>query len=111
MPTISESLSEVNIEDENFVGTVAFRSESRSLPDGSKIALGIDDGRWVLIWQKAKSREIICFEYNSRDRKLLVDKKFGGSEELDQMNRLVSYFFENADVDDLVTILPPKVFI
>lgn len=111
MSTIRESLAEVNIEDESFVGTVAFRSESQSLPDGSKIALGIDDGRWVLIWQKPGSREIICFEYNSRDRKLLVDKKLGGSEELEQMNRLVSYFFENADIDDLVTILPPKVFI
>ena len=109
MVSVKQSVSDIRIEDENFIGTIAFRSESVVLPDGSKMALGIDDGRWVLIHQKPKSKEIICYEYNSHDRRLLVDKKLGSKEDLDTMTRLVSYFFENADVDDLVTIFPPKV--
>jgi len=109
MVSVKQSVSDIRIEDENFIGTIAFRSEGVVLPDGSKMALGIDDGRWVLIHQKPKSKEIICYEYNSHDRRLLVDKKLGSKEDLDTMTRLVSYFFENADVDDLVTIFPPKV--
>jgi hypothetical protein len=108
MPSIIETISETKIEDQNFVGTVAFKSESVALPDGSKIALGIDDGRWVLIYQKPKSRDIVCFEYNSNDRRLLVDMKNGTKDDLSQMNRLVSYFFENARAEDIVTIFPPK---
>jgi hypothetical protein len=106
---VKETISSVKIEDQNFVGTVAFRSENLALPDGSKIALGVDDGRWVLIYQKPAGREISCFEYDSHDRKLLVDKKTGVKEDLILLNNLVSYFFENADVEDLVTILPPKI--
>lgn len=111
MPTVNRVISETNIEDQNFVGTIAFKSEQIALPDGSKMALGIDDGRWVLIYQKPRSREIVCFEYNSHDRKLLVDMKAGKKEDLAQMNKLISYFFENTDSDDLVTIFPPKVII
>jgi len=111
MPTVKDTISGVLIEDQNFVGTIAFKSEQVSLPDGSKMALGIDDGRWVLIYQKPNSREIVCYEYNSHDRKLLVDMKAGKKEDLVQMNKLISYFFESTDVDDLVTIFPPKVII
>jgi hypothetical protein len=111
MPTVKDTLSEVNIEDQNFVGTIALKSEQVALPDGSKIALGIDGGRWVLIYQKPNSREIVCYEYNSNDRKLLVDMHLGNKEDLVRMNMLISYFFENTDSDDLVTIFPPKVVI
>jgi hypothetical protein len=111
MVSIKQSISGVNIEDQNFIGTIAFRSESVALPDESKIALGIDDGRWVLIHQKPKSKEIVCYEYNSHDRRLLVDKKLGAKEDLDTMKRLISYFFESANVEDLVTIFPPRVTI
>lgn len=111
MSSINKTIADVKIEDEDFVGTIAFRSENHTLPDGSKVALGIDGGRWVLIWQKPDSKDIVCFEYNSHDRKLLVDKEQGGREDLDRMNRLIEYFFQKADTNDLVTILPPKVII
>jgi hypothetical protein len=111
MVSVKQSISDVNIEDQNFIGTIAFRSENFSLPDGSKMALGIDDGRWVLIHEKREKGAIVCYEYNSHDRRLLVDKKLGSKEDLDIMKRLISYFFESADIEDLVTILPPKVFI
>ena len=109
MPSINQTISSVRKEDGNFIGTIAFRSESISLPDGSKMALGIDDGRWVLIFEKNPGENIVCYEYNSHDGKLLVDKGRGTRADLSKMNELVSYFFENADVDDLVTILPPKL--
>ena len=111
MPSINQLISGVSIEDEKFIGTVAFKSEGISLPDGSKMALGIDDGRWLLVYQKPKTREFVCYEYNSHDRRLLVDKNAGTSDDLGTMKRLIAYFFESADVDDLVTILPPKVYI
>jgi len=111
MPSINQVISDVKIEDQSFVGTIAFRSESLTLPDGSKMALGIDDGRWVLIWERPASKEFVCYEYNAHERKLLVDKKLGKKDDLALINRLISYFFENAKVEDLVTILPPKVVI
>ena len=111
MPSINQAISDVKIEDQKFIGTITFRSERLTLPDGSKMALGIDDGRWVLIYQKPGGKEFVCYEYNSDERKLLVDKKRGTKEDLALINRLISYFFENAKVEDLVTILPTKVVI
>jgi len=108
MPTAMDAISGVREENRNFVGTIAFRSESLKLPDGSKMALGIDDGRWVLIHETPLDKNIICYEYNSHDMKLLVDKRHGTGEELSRMNKLVSYFLENVDSEDLVTIFPPK---
>ena len=108
MGKVIHAISVVNVEDQHFVGTIAFKSEQVELPDGSKMALGIDGGRWVLIYQKPASKEIVCYEYNSNDRKLLVDMKLGGKEDLIQMNRLISYFFTHADTEDLVTIFPPR---
>ena len=111
MQNVMDLISGVTEEDHEFVGTIAFRSESLSLPDGSKVALGIDDGRWVLIIQEATGRGITCFEYNSHDMALFVDKRPGTREDLFRMNRLISYFLKNASVDDLVTILPPRAAI
>ena len=108
MPTISNILSKVKFEDENFVGTIAFKSEEITLPDGSKMAIGIDHGHWVLIYQEPRTHEVMCFEYNEHKNKILKDKKDGTKEDILEMCRLISYFFDNALVDDVVTILPPK---
>ncbi len=108
MPTISKTLSTVRLEDENFVGTIAFKSEDITLPDGSKIALGIDRGHWVLIYQDPKTNEIIAYEYDEHKGNILKDKKPGTKEDIQEMCRLINYFFDNALVDDVVTILPPK---
>ena len=108
MPSVNQLLSGVKLEDHNFTGTIAFKSERITLPDGSKMALGIDDGRWVLINEEASNGKITCYEYNSHEERLLVDKQLGTKEDLVAMSRRLSYFFVNANAEDLVTIFPPE---
>ncbi len=109
MTKIMNFLEKTDFRDKNFVGTVAFRNEELTLPDGSKMALGIDDGHWVLVYQAEAGKNFQVFEYDRHSGKLIVDKKPGEKEELKDFKRLVGYFFSHADVDDLVTLLPPQV--
>ncbi|PIS30229.1 hypothetical protein COT42_03375 [Candidatus Saganbacteria bacterium CG08_land_8_20_14_0_20_45_16] len=90
------------------MGTIAFRSEDISLPNGSKMALGIDGGHWVLIYQKEAGAHFCVYNFLQAEKKLLVDEKLGGEKELQEFKTLVNYFFENANINDLVTISPPK---
>ena len=106
---VSEYLSSVDFRDKDFVGTVAFRNEALSLPDGSKMALGIDDGHWVLVYQQQIAKPFKVFEYEQHAQKIFLDKKPGGEPEIKQFKQLVGYFIEQARVDDLVTILPPRL--
>ena len=106
MTHISDYLQQVEGQDEQFIGTIAFRSEEETLPDGSKIALGIDDGCWVLVHQR--DRQIKVYEYNLYKKKILLDKNPGKAEEINRFFELVRYFFKNARVEDLVTIAPPR---
>jgi len=106
MPSISQSLGFVSNTDKEFIGTVTFRNEKLSLPDGSKVAIGIDDGMWVIVFQEANKQPFIVYEYNSSKNTILVDKKVGGQQEIERVVGIVKYFFEQADVDDVVTIEP-----
>lgn len=108
MARVAEYLENVDFHDEKFIGTIAFRSEEITLPDGSKMALGIDDGHWVLVYQEMAGASFKCFEYDSHAKKINVDKKSGGEADFRQFKKLVSYFMSNTRVDDLVTILPPS---
>ncbi len=92
--------------DHNFVGTIAFKSEELTLPNGSVMALGIDAGHWVLVYQKEKKASFVVYEYDSASNSLLVDKKSGTQHDYRQMKELIDYFFSHAYTDDLVTILP-----
>ncbi len=107
MAKLDEALAAVNInEDHNFVGTIAFRNEQLTLPDGSTIALGIDGGHWVLVYQKGKGAQFRVYDYDGHTKLFRVDKKPGADKDLAEMKRLVKYFFSNAHTEDLVTILP-----
>ncbi|MFH1386687.1 MAG: hypothetical protein ABIH50_03375 [bacterium] len=108
MPKVCDYLETVDFKDKNFVGTIAFRSEGISLPDGSKMALGIDDGHWVLVYQEKPGAHFQVMEYDQAERKIIVDKKLGGREEIALLKKRVAYFFNNVEVDDLVTLLPPQ---
>ncbi len=108
MPKLAEYLGNVDFRDEHFVGTVAFAREEMTLPDGSKAALGIDDGHWVLVWQGAGAA-IQLFEFDQRRKKIVVDRKAGGEAEIRQFKKLAGYFLGNANTEDLVTILPPQL--
>ena len=108
MANLSTYLEKVNGFDENFVGTIAFRSEEVSLPNGSKIALGIDGKLWVLVYQERLKSPFQVFEYDSREKKIVIDKKVGGEKEFGRFKELVRYFFLHAQTEELVTILPPQ---
>jgi hypothetical protein len=107
MTHIAEYLQQVDVQDEQFIGTIAFRSEEETLPDGSKIALGIDDGHWVLVYQK--EGHIKVYEYNLHKKKILLDKNPGKTEEINHFFNLVQYFFGNANIEELVTFFPPRL--
>jgi hypothetical protein len=109
MTRLAKFIEQVDLPDRNFVGTIAFRSEELTLPDGSKMALGIDGGHWVLVYQKGAGSAFQVFEYDQPSRNILVDKKAGSAEEIKTFKQLLAYLFANAEVDDLVTLLPPQV--
>ena len=106
MPKIAEFLNNTNFLDKNFVGTVTFRSEEITLPDGSKMALGIDDGHWILIYQKPKDKHFEVFKYNHHDKKIYVGQKMGSKEDFSLFKKHINYFLSHARVQDLVTLLP-----
>ncbi|MBN3032528.1 MAG: hypothetical protein JW873_00340 [Candidatus Saganbacteria bacterium] len=109
MTTIAGYLGQTDFLDKNFIGTIAFRSEELALPDGSKMALGIDGGHWVLVYQPGGGTPFQVFEYDREAGKIIVDKKPGAAGEIREFKRLVGYLFARADVEDLVTLLPPQV--
>ena len=109
MTRLAKYIEQVDLPDKNFVGTIAFRSEELTLPDGSKMALGIDGGHWVLVYQPGAGSAFRVFEYDQHDCKIVVDKKAGSTEDIKTFKKLIGYLFESAEVDDLVTILPPQV--
>ena len=109
MASIAEYIKDISSLDKNFIGTIALRHEELSLPDGSKIALGIDDGFWVLVYQELGGRPFKVYECDWREKKINVDKKQGGEEDLKEFKKLLNYFLSQAKVADLVTIQPPQI--
>ena len=104
MPTIKQNISHITNIDKEFTGTIAFRNEKLCLPDGSKVAIGIDGERWVIVYQEAAHTPFVVCEYNAEKQTALIDKKHVETETLDRIKKIVAYFFEHAEVDDLVTI-------
>ena len=109
MAKVSDYLQAVDFQDKQFVGTIALRSEELALPDGSKMALGIDGGHWVLIYQSGPGARFTAFSFDQHEHKITVDQKPGGEEEYKTFKQLVRYFLAHARCEDLTTILPPQV--
>lgn len=105
---LKEAANGILNEDQEFVGTIAFRSDEISLPDRSSMALGIDGPHWVLVYQKERGAQFMVFEYDNRTGVFRKDKRPGTHEEYQEMRRHVKYFFEHAHTEDLVTIMPPR---
>ncbi|MFH1347874.1 MAG: hypothetical protein ABIH22_04210 [Candidatus Margulisiibacteriota bacterium] len=108
MSKVVDYLEKVDILDKQFVGTIAFRSEELTLPDGSKIALGIDDGHWILIYQREAKARFIVYKYIQADEKIFVDQKAGNKDDILDFKKHVAYFMKHARVEELVTLLPTK---
>jgi hypothetical protein len=108
MSVISQSLDNINFLDKYFVGTITFRSEEQTLPNGSKMALGLDDGHWVLIHQKAPDMEMKVYKYDHNEKQIVIDQKNGGEKEIAEFMEQLKYFFTHARTEDLVTLLPPQ---
>ena len=108
MPAIAKYLETVDFRDKNFIGTVTFKNEEIYLPDGSKIALGIDDGHWVLVYQKGSGASFKAYKYNQPENRIYVDQKPGGAKDMDEFKSHVNYFLRNAQVEDLVTLIPAR---
>lgn len=108
MPNLSSCLEKVEFTDRRFVGTIALRSEEITLPDGSKMALGIDGGHWVLVFQEKAGAAFKVYEFDRQEYLIKLDKKTGGEEEIKTFKQLVRYFFEQAEVENLVTLRPPQ---
>jgi hypothetical protein len=104
MPSIKQSLSGVSSLNREFTGTVAFRNEKLSLPDGSKVAIGIDGERWVIVYQESPNLPFIVYEFNANKQLVIVDKKMGETKDIERVKVIVNYFFEHTDVDDVMTI-------
>ena len=108
MPNLSACLEKTEFTDRHFVGTIALRNEAITLQGGSKMALVIDDGHWVLVFQEKAGAGFKVYEFDQHAQLIKVDKKSGGEEEIKIFKQLVRSFFAQAEVDDLVTIRPPQ---
>ncbi|MCU0640870.1 MAG: hypothetical protein MUC35_02135 [Candidatus Margulisbacteria bacterium] len=108
MTRLANYLETVDVRDRQFVGTIAFRNEELTLPDGSKLALGADSGHWVMVFQEQPGAAFEIIEYDQHSGKVFVDKKPGGPAELKRFKQRLRYFFAHARVADLVTIVPPQ---
>lgn len=104
MTSIKQGLSQVSKIDRDFTGTVAFRNDQIALPDGSKVAVGIDGERWVIVHQKAPKAPFVIYEYNADKSTILVDKRNGGPDDIGRVREIINYFFEHAQTEDVVTI-------
>jgi|WetSurMetagenome_2_1015567.scaffolds.fasta_scaffold423600_1 hypothetical protein len=104
MPSIKQCLSLINTIDREFAGTVAFKNDKLTLPDGSKVALGMDRELWVLVYQKFSGENITVYEFNTKTGSVLVDKKLGTEKDKKFVKDVIKNFFEHADMDDVVTI-------
>ncbi len=109
MALLNQHLEHINFQDKHFIGTVALKNEELALPDGSKMALGIDDGHWVLIYEKPPKQHLKVFKYDNHEKRLMVDQKNGSPADLEEFKALLDYFFSHARTEDLVTLLPPGV--
>ena len=109
MPSIQEGILSVKEHDKKFAGTIAFRNEKLTLPDGSKVALGIDSERWVVLYQKVSSAPFVMYEYNASNDFLLVDKKPGTKDDFKVLTKIVNYFISKAEISDVVTIEVKKI--
>jgi len=108
MAKLEDVIFSANKEDRQFVGTIAFRNDEIFLPDGSSMALGIDGGHWVLVYQRGRGVHFTVYEYDSNKQALRVDKKPGSDEDYKEMKKLIGYFFSHARTEDLITIIPPR---
>jgi len=106
MTKVAESLEGINFQDQHFVGTIALKSEDITLPDGSKMALGIDGSHWVLIYQKEETFKL--FQYFQKNNSIKVDHNDGTAKDLEQFKKLVNYFLASAHTEQLVTYIPPQ---
>ncbi|MBU0671404.1 MAG: hypothetical protein KJ732_00080 [Candidatus Margulisbacteria bacterium] len=108
MALLNKHLENIHFQDKHFIGTVTFKNEELALPDGTKMALGMDDGHWVLIYQRPAEQHMKVYKYDHHDKKIMVDQKAGQEKDLDEFMAHLSYFFENTRTEDLVTLLPPQ---
>lgn len=109
MALVNQSLGQINFQDKHFVGAVTFKNEELTLPNGTKMALGIDDGHWVLIFEQPAKHKMKVYKYDNHEKKLMVDQKKGSHEDLEEFKEQLEYFFSHARTEDLVTLLPPGV--
>jgi hypothetical protein len=107
MATINNYIEKINFQDKHFIGTIAFKSEQIVLPNGTKMALGIDGSIWVLIYQSPKEPQMKVYKYDHQDRKIAIDQKPGKERDILEFKKHINYFFSNARTEDLVTLLPP----
>jgi hypothetical protein len=96
MTSLNTILDGVNNQDKHFIGTITFKSEDLALPNGSKMALGIDDGHWVLIVQHAAASDMKVFQYDQHEQKIIVDQKTGNEKDVAEFKDQLRYFFQHA---------------
>jgi hypothetical protein len=106
MALVRQGIAQTTGIDKEFVGTISFRNEKLTLPDGSKVAIGIDSDVWVIVYQQAPKSPFIVYEFNATKGTVVVDKKPGKAEDMTNVRRIVNYFFDHTEVDDLVTLIP-----
>ena len=106
--SIRDCLSLSGLRERDFNGTVTFRDDHTTLPDGSKMSLGIERGRWVVLIQGSSHQHIRCYMYNAENGHIEVDGVPGTIGDVSAMMKHIEYFLEHVRTEDLVTI-PPTI--
>ncbi len=104
MERIISSITLAGLDGKHFSGTVTLRDDDRTLPDGSKMSLGVDGRRWVLLYQMSTSATFQQYLYDAETGYIEVDGSRGSVADVHVMMRHIDYFFAHTNREELVTL-------
>ncbi|MBG91253.1 MAG: hypothetical protein CL521_05495 [Actinobacteria bacterium] len=82
---------------------IQFSDDQKTLPDGSKVIYAENDVK-IVVYHKIPFEKGTSYAYDRKTGKIIVNGKEGNNDDKRKMLTLGSYFLDNTDEDDLVTI-------
>lgn len=105
MEALKSSVTLAGLDGRHFSGTITHRNDEHTLPDGSKMSLGVDGRRWVLLYQMPSSGTFQQYLYDAETGYIEIDGVHGSISDVQMMMRHIDYFFANTEREELVTLL------
>lgn len=82
---------------------VQFSDETKTLPDGSKIIYAESEEK-IVLYHKIPFEKQKTYVFSRKEGGIVINGRKGTNKDKLEMVRLGSYFLENTNEDDLITI-------